>query len=89
MEHLKRRYLLTDYNFPDALAVASYAALKGYPILLTQKDKLLTETKDALSGIQEVYVIGGKAVIQKSVTSQLHQFTRISGSALRNSRKYY
>jgi putative cell wall-binding protein/predicted DNA-binding protein/phenylpyruvate tautomerase PptA (4-oxalocrotonate tautomerase family) len=76
----EKAILTYGYNFPDALAVASYAASKGYPILLTQKDKLPTETKEALSGTQEVYVIGGAAVIQHSVTSQLQKFTRISGS---------
>ena len=38
-------------NFPDALAIAPYAAQHGYPILLVEKDKIPAETALALKNI--------------------------------------
>ncbi|MHA7138112.1 cell wall-binding repeat-containing protein [Rossellomorea arthrocnemi] len=76
----EKAILTYGYNFPDALAVASYAASKGYPILLTQKNELPKETKVAITGVKEVFVIGGRAVISDSIQADLPIFTRISGS---------
>lgn len=66
-------------NFPDALAIASYAASKGYPILLTDSDKLPAETKKALKGIDSTIVVGGEAVVSKDVMESLPEATRYFG----------
>ncbi|UXH43400.1 cell wall-binding repeat-containing protein [Rossellomorea vietnamensis] len=66
-------------NFPDALAVASYAASKGYPILLTDKDMLPSETTKALKGIDSTIVVGGEGVIGKKVYDSLPDATRYFG----------
>lgn len=66
-------------NFPDALAIASYAASNGYPILLTDSDKLPSETKKALKGIDSTIVVGGEAVISKGVMESLPEATRYFG----------
>ncbi|MBP3950124.1 cell wall-binding repeat-containing protein [Bacillus suaedae] len=69
-------------NFPDALAVAPYAAQNGYPILLSKEDQLPTSTEAALKAhnIQETIVVGGTAVISNSIKNQLPKATRISGA---------
>lgn len=66
-------------DFPDALSVASAAAQNGYPILLTEKAVIPTETMSSLSSIQETIVVGGEGVISKSVFSKLPNAKRISG----------
>lgn len=67
------------YDFPDALAISSYAASKGYPIFLTQSDSLPETTKHALKGVKETIVVGGSKVINNSVEAQLLHPTRIDG----------
>lgn len=74
-------------DFPDALAAASYAALYGYPILLTKRDELPDASKSALKGlkIQEVFIIGGPSVVDEMVYDNIineieGSVTRLSGS---------
>jgi putative cell wall-binding protein len=66
-------------NFPDALAVASYAAMNGYPILLTDKEKIPNETGQALDNIKETILVGGTQVISNTVMKDLPDPRRISG----------
>ncbi|WP_159786183.1 cell wall-binding repeat-containing protein [Bacillus sp. N1-1] len=63
--------LALGMDFPDALAVAPYAAKEGMPILLTKKDSLPDSTKDALSGVKRTIVLGGSAVVNDRVYQQL------------------
>ncbi|WP_226643175.1 cell wall-binding repeat-containing protein [Mesobacillus subterraneus] len=67
------------YNFPDALAIAPYAAKNGYPILLVQKDSIPAATKEYLKNIKKTFIIGGTGIISADVESQLPDPTRISG----------
>jgi minor extracellular protease Epr len=66
-------------NFPDALAIAPYAAKQKYPILLTVPTRLPNETKAALNGIQNTIVVGGPASVGTDVYSQLPHPIRIGG----------
>nr|WP_286181254.1 cell wall-binding repeat-containing protein [Bacillus sp. ISL-37] len=68
-------------NFPDALSVASYAAAKGMPILLTGADELNEDTKKAIRnlGVKKTIVVGGKAVVSDSVAITLPNPYRVSG----------
>ncbi|WP_226536075.1 cell wall-binding repeat-containing protein [Fictibacillus halophilus] len=66
-------------NFPDALAIAPYAARQKYPILLTVPTRLPNETKAALNGIQNTIVVGGPASVGTDVFNQLPQPIRIGG----------
>jgi putative cell wall-binding protein len=68
------------YNFPDALAAASYAAQKGYPILLTDKDKLPSVTEKYLKRIPKKTIVGGESVVSKGIQTEL-QATRIGGKS--------
>jgi putative cell wall-binding protein len=67
------------YNFPDALAVASYAAQNGYPILLTRTDSIPDGTMTALDGVENTYVVGGTGVVSNSVFETLPNAVRLAG----------
>jgi spore germination protein YaaH/putative cell wall-binding protein len=66
-------FLVNGEHFADALSISSYAAAHGIPILLTRTDSLPPETATALAqmGVQQVTLIGGKAVIKDTVEEQL------------------
>lgn len=66
-------------NFPDALAVAPYAARNGYPIMLTDTNELPEATEAAVTGIDETIVVGGERVVNESVLNQLPKSKRIAG----------
>ncbi|GEN54518.1 cell wall-binding repeat-containing protein [Halobacillus faecis] len=66
-------------NYPDALAVASYAAKEGYPILLSQTDKLPGITKTALGGFDQSIIVGGTNAVSEKVESMLPAPTRYKG----------
>jgi N-acetylmuramoyl-L-alanine amidase len=69
-------------NFPDALAIAPYAARNEYPILLANKDHIPSQTQDALNekNITSTYVIGGEGSVSVNVYNQLPSPTRIGGA---------
>ncbi|WP_270180340.1 cell wall-binding repeat-containing protein [Alkalihalobacillus sp. CinArs1] len=66
-------------NFPDALSIASYAARNGYPILLSEDDKLPNVTKRALTNVDMSIVAGGTGVISEEVEGMLPKATRYAG----------
>ncbi|RQD67484.1 MAG: N-acetylmuramoyl-L-alanine amidase, partial [Tindallia sp. MSAO_Bac2] len=66
-------------NFPDALAVGSYAAQNGYPILLTRTESIPSTTQEILTGINDTIIVGGTAVIGNTVFEQAPNPTRIAG----------
>jgi putative cell wall-binding protein len=74
--------LASGRGFADALAVASYAAVEGYPILLTEKNSLPAATKKAIEdlGATHVIVVGGTGVIADSAVAGLPGVKRVSGS---------
>ncbi|MFT9599848.1 cell wall-binding repeat-containing protein [Mesobacillus sp.] len=68
-------------NFPDALAIAPYAAKNGYPILLTQSNRLPDKIKEAIGSlnIRQTVISGGEASVGKEVAGLLPGVTRIGG----------
>ena len=70
---IKKGIITYGGNFPDALSVASHAAVRGYPILLTESNKLPEPTKEAIDllDIHEFYAIGGESVISDSLVKEL------------------
>ena len=64
-----------SHSFPDALAISSYAARKGIPILTSDKDILSTDAQKYLTGysIDKVYVVGDTEVISAEVFSQIEE----------------
>ena len=74
-------------NFPDALSFSSFAANKGWPILLTQKVSLPDKVKEYLTAQNptDVYIAGGTGVISDTAEKQVQavvpsaKIHRISG----------
>lgn len=68
-------------NFPDALSVASFAADKGMPILLTRTNSLPDVTAKTIRdlGASKSLVVGGTGVVPKVVTDQLPYVYRLGG----------
>lgn len=66
-------YLANGSAIPDAIAISSFAAEQGSPILLTDRDQLPTSTLQALTdlGVNNVVLLGGTAVISTSVEDVL------------------
>ncbi|MDO9573951.1 MAG: cell wall-binding repeat-containing protein, partial [Candidatus Contubernalis sp.] len=69
-------------NFPDALAAASYAAIEGLPILLTETNVLPSATQEALNrlGVTQTIVVGGISAVGENVFKALPAPVRVSGS---------
>ncbi len=66
-------YLANSHAIPDAIAISSFAAEQGIPILLTDRDQLPASTIQALIdlGVNNVVLLGGTAVISTSVENDL------------------
>ncbi|MDI6880264.1 MAG: cell wall-binding repeat-containing protein [Desulfitobacteriaceae bacterium] len=69
-------------NFPDALAISSWAAHKGVPILLSETNSIPDATSHALSnlGITDTIIAGGSGVISPTVESLLPHAVRYGGA---------
>jgi len=80
-------FVASGENFPDALSIASVAAAKGYPIILTPKNALPDGAESYLSNQQpsEVFIIGGTGVIPQAIESRIRAIlpsatvTRLAG----------
>lgn len=73
----QRAYLTVGDNFPDALAAGPLAARYGAPILLTGKNTLPGPTASVLqrtSASNQVFLVGGDAVISEAVASQVRSY---------------
>lgn len=70
-----------DAHAVDALAIASWAAYHGAPILFTEKDSLPSQTQEFLNQGQPslVYVVGGTAVVSDTVLKAVGG-TRLAGA---------
>ncbi len=75
--------LARGYDFPDALAIASYAAEKGYPILLTRDYEVPESTANALKNYENIIVVGDEGVIPDSLLKSVNKtgFTRYGGKS--------
>lgn len=60
-------------NFADALSISSIASIKGYPILINDKDNLLANVSNYITIIQPstIYVVGGTGVISTNIETQI------------------
>ena len=60
-------------RFPDALAASAPAARAGWPILLTEQDRLPDETRAGLGslGSGRAVVVGGQVAVSTAVVDQL------------------
>ena len=69
-------------NFPDALSIASIAAVRQMPILLTSAYTLPTSVRTYIcnNSISKYYVVGGNAVVSDNALYGLPNIKRLSGS---------
>lgn len=80
--------IATGVSFPDALSVAGLAGMLDYPILLTDPNKLSSETEAAIEQLDptEIITVGGTSAVSASVQYNLgylvgyKNLTRLSGS---------
>ncbi len=75
-------FIAVGTNYADALAASSYAAIRGEPILLVEKNQIPGATEDTLGKleIENTYVCGGTAAISNDVLNELPNPTRIFGA---------
>ncbi|MBZ4664130.1 MAG: cell wall binding protein [Caloramator sp.] len=73
--------IVSREGFADALSISSIAAKNGWPILFTKKNQLPEQIKELIntSKPEEVYVIGGVAVISDDVINNIENAVRIAG----------
>lgn len=85
---VRRVYLASGQDFPDALAGAALAANRGEPLLLTEGGELPSSTRTQLARLDptEVVVLGGSTAISGTVARQAGaysasgRFTRLAGT---------
>ena len=74
--------IVNGESFPDALSIASIAALRGEPILLTDNDNSVPlETLNTLNNlwVTDTLVVGGSAVVSDVAMEQLPGPVRLAG----------
>lgn len=73
----------TGENYPDALSIASIAAQKGMPILLSPKSSLSEEVKSYITknSVSKAYIVGGTGVISDNIEKQLPDPKRLGGDS--------
>lgn len=71
-----------DAHFSDALAISSFAAYKGIPILFSEENNLPIDTQNVLEkqNVTTAYIAGGEGVISAKVFAQLPGASRYGGS---------
>lgn len=71
-----------ENSYADALAVSSYAAYKGIPILFTENTVLPDPTVQALSAqkVNSTIAVGGSSVVAEEITQRLPGVVRYGGS---------
>ena len=69
----KTAVLTTAYNYPDALAMSSYAAMNQYPILYTSTNSLNERTRAFIqqNGINKIIIPGGAGAVSDAVANEL------------------
>ncbi|RXI45701.1 hypothetical protein DP130_11655 [Clostridium tetani] len=65
-------------GFADALSASAPAAIKQYPVLLTNKDSISNEIKSVITKVQptEVYVVGGQGVISSNIEKEVKSLSK-------------
>jgi minor extracellular protease Epr len=68
-------------NYPDALAIAPFAAKNGFPILLTRPEAAAKETLEVIQkkNVQNTIIVGGEASVSRNVSYKIPKPVRIGG----------
>lgn len=66
-------FIVNAAGFGDALSVSNISAIKGYPLIMANKDKLSENLKAQLNKIQpsKVYVISSENVISNNIMNEI------------------
>ena len=74
-------FITSGNNFPDALSVASIAAITKSPIILSDKDSINIEELNYIKKMnpEKIYIIGGDSIISKNIENNFLKSTRIFG----------
>lgn len=77
-------FIASGNGFADGLSISSVVALKGYPIILTDTDKLPSQSVKSLETIcpGTVYIIGGTGVIADQVKDQIAGITGLDAAQI-------
>jgi len=75
-------FVVTGEDYPDALSIASIAALKQAPIILVPKDSMPNSVKSYISNlnVSKTYVVGYSDIISDSVCNQFSNPERIAAA---------
>lgn len=67
--------LTSGEDFPDALSISSIAASKGWPILLTGRDKIDESVLEYIRNLspEKIYIIGGTGAITDKIKDRVKQ----------------
>ncbi len=76
--------IATGESFADALSISSIAAIKGYPVLLTNRNFVPKGTKEMLNAIKpsEVIILGGKDAVSYDVEKQIKSITNLKDDSI-------
>ncbi|MGD6802101.1 cell wall-binding repeat-containing protein [Rossellomorea aquimaris] len=66
-------------QFPDAIAIAPYAAQKKIPIILSERNGLNSYNSNFLKKVNKTYLIGGEAVLSNSLLKKVRNGERVAG----------
>lgn len=81
---VKTVILADGRNYPDAMAVGSYAAKNGIGILLADGESLAKETAKAIENMEKVIIVGGEASvpekIEKAIKAMGKEVERLAGA---------
>lgn len=69
--------IAVDSTFADALSISGVAGFRGWPILLTGKDKMDTSVIDYIKTLKpsSIYIAGGEGAVSKAVYDKLKSIT--------------
>ncbi|MBY1346231.1 cell wall-binding repeat-containing protein [Clostridioides difficile] len=85
-QNAENAVLINSNTIADALCSAPLATAKNAPVLLTEKDKLNTKTKEEIKrlGVKNIYIIGSTNTISANVEKELNNLNinvkRIGGT---------
>ena len=80
LPHANKAVIANGMKFPDALAIASYAAENTYPILLAKQNELPDDTAAMLKRYPESIAVGGTAVLSEDLFNKLPKAKRYGGA---------
>ncbi|MFC0903443.1 cell wall-binding repeat-containing protein [Clostridium sp. MT-14] len=82
LENVSNIVVASGSGYADSLSIASIAAKKGMPILLSQSDALPQAVKNYLKNrnIEKTYIVGGTGVISSDLESSFTNAVRLGGA---------